>query len=77
MVLFAAEPVEFKCACSRQKIETTLRAMGRDELEDILKTRDSIEVSCEFCSEQYHFDKVDVETLLTQEVIVNPSETRH
>lgn len=75
--LFAPEPIEFKCACSRQKIETTLRAMGRDELEDILKTRDSIEVSCEFCSERYHFDKVDVETLLTQEVIVNPSETRH
>jgi len=75
--LFDAEPVEFKCTCSRQKIEATLRAMGRVELEDILKTRDSIEVGCEFCSEQYHFDKVDVETLLSQEVIVNPSETRH
>jgi molecular chaperone Hsp33 len=75
--LFDAEPIEFKCACSRQKIETTLRALGRAELEDILKTRDRIEVGCEFCSEQYYFDKVDVETLLSQDVIENPSETRH
>lgn len=75
--LFDAEPVEFKCSCSRQKIEATLRAMGRAELEDILKTRDRIEVGCEFCSEQYHFDKVEVEALLSQESIVNPSVTRH
>ena len=75
--LFDAEPVEFKCACSRQKIERTLRALGRSELEDILKTRDKIEVGCEFCSEHYYFDKVDVETLLSQEVIFNSSETRH
>ena len=75
--LFDAEPVEFKCSCSRQKIETTLLAMGRAELEDILKTRDRIEVGCEFCSEQYHFDKVEVEALLSQESIANPSGTRH
>ncbi|HEY8096161.1 MAG TPA: Hsp33 family molecular chaperone HslO, partial [Methylobacter sp.] len=54
--LFDAEPVEFSCACSRPNIERTLFAMGRAELEDILKERDIIEVNCEFCSKQYRFD---------------------
>ncbi len=75
--LFDAEPVEFSCACSRSKIERTLFAMGRTELEDILKERDIIEVNCEFCSEQYHFDKVDVENILSRKNTVNDSETRH
>jgi len=75
--LFDAEPVEFKCTCSRLKIERTLRALGRMELEDILQERGNIEVDCEFCSAQYHFDKIDMESLLKQEGIAIESETRH
>ncbi|WP_432743497.1 Hsp33 family molecular chaperone HslO [Methylobacter sp. G7] len=75
--LFDPEPVEFSCACSRPNIEKTLFAMGRTELEDILKEQDIIEVNCEFCSEQYRFDKIDVENILSQQSHVNTSETRH
>jgi molecular chaperone Hsp33 len=75
--LFDAEPVEFGCACSRPNIERTLFAMGRTELEDILKERDTIEVNCEFCSKQYCFDKIDVENILSQNRTANDSETRH
>lgn len=75
--LFDAEPVEFQCSCSRPKIERTLRAMGRGELEDILQEHGAIQVSCEFCSEQYLFDRIDVETLLAQESVANQSKTQH
>jgi molecular chaperone Hsp33 len=75
--LFAAEPVEFQCSCSRPKIVRTLRAMGNEELESILQERGSIEVGCEFCSKQYFFDRVDLEVLLLAESMANPSETRH
>ncbi len=75
--LFDAEPVEFKCTCSRSRVERTLRALGEEELINILQEQGSIEVDCEFCSQHYAFDSVDVETLLTQESVVNPSETRH
>ena len=75
--VFDAEPVEFKCACSRLKIEKALRALGRTELENILQEQGAIEVNCEFCSEQYNFDKVDVENMLSQESMINDSETRH
>jgi len=75
--LFDAEPVEFQCACSRSRIERTLRAMGREELEDILQEQGTIQVGCEFCSEHYLFDRVDVETLLAQESLTNQSKTQH
>ncbi len=75
--LFDAEPVEFKCACSRSRIERTLRSMGREDLENILQEHGNIEVGCEFCGEKYVFDKVDVETMLSQGSLVTQSETRH
>jgi len=75
--LFDAEPVEFQCACSRPRIERTLRALGEEELEGILQEQGTIKVGCEFCGEQYLFDRIDVETMLSQESVANQSETRH
>ncbi len=67
--LFEAEPIVFECGCSRQKIETTLLSLGRLELEGILVERETIDVDCEFCGEQYVFDKVDTENLLSGQVV--------
>jgi molecular chaperone Hsp33 len=75
--LFEPEPVEFKCTCSRQKIETTLRTLGKSELHEILKEQNTIEVDCEFCREHYSYDCVDIENMLSQEVITHQSETLH
>lgn len=76
--LYEPEGVEFKCNCSRQKIGSTLAALGRSELEAILQERKTIEVDCQFCGEQYLFDKVDVESLLTNpDSIESDSSTRH
>ncbi|MDD5216436.1 MAG: Hsp33 family molecular chaperone HslO, partial [Methylococcales bacterium] len=61
--LFNSEVVEFECSCSRERIEKTLRAMGENELQAILQERETIEVTCEFCSENYRFDAQDVEAL--------------
>ncbi|WP_020483163.1 Hsp33 family molecular chaperone HslO [Methylomonas sp. MK1] len=77
--IYEPEAVEFKCNCSRPKIGGTLVALGRSELQAILQERDDIEVDCQFCGAQYHFDKVDVENLLTNpaaETDTN-SPTRH
>jgi molecular chaperone Hsp33 len=37
--------------------------LGREEAEHILAERESIEVACEFCGLQYHFDPVDAAQL--------------
>lgn len=75
--LFDAEPVEFKCTCSQARIQANLRAMGREELETILREHGNIEVTCEFCGKHYVFDSVDVADLLSDENVTNESETRH
>lgn len=58
--VYPTESVEFSCHCSREKIATTLRSMGKADLEAILKERETIEVNCEFCGEKYHFNNTDV-----------------
>jgi molecular chaperone Hsp33 len=63
--LFNSEKVEFKCACSRERIEETLQAMGKAELNAILEEVGVIDVTCEFCGKSYHFDDSNVATLLT------------
>jgi molecular chaperone Hsp33 len=49
----------FACTCSRDRVGSMLRSLGRDEVESILAEQGQVEVGCEFCGAQYHFDPVD------------------
>lgn len=62
--LFDARTWEFRCGCSRGKVENMLRVLGRSELETLLAEQGRVEVSCEFCNAEFVFDAVDVEQLL-------------
>jgi molecular chaperone Hsp33 len=42
-----------------------------------LEERGGIEVICEFCSEHYHFDNIDVNTLLLADNVAVDSATVH
>jgi len=75
--LFEPEPVSFRCACSRERIEAVLRGMGRDELEEGLRQEDGLEVGCEFCNRRYRFDTVDVQALLADTLPHPGPRTRH
>jgi molecular chaperone Hsp33 len=55
----------FTCRCSRDRVASMLRMLGRDEIEAILAERASIEVRCEFCNLAYVFDAVDSAGLFT------------
>ena len=57
--LFEAEPVAFRCGCSRRRIDDLLRSLGRDEVESMLAEQGAIEVTCEFCNRVYRVDPVD------------------
>ena len=62
--LFEPRPVSFGCSCSRERVESMLRSLGRAEAEAALDARDGeIEVTCEFCARRYTFDRIDVEHL--------------
>ena len=75
--LFAAEPVSFKCRCSVQKVESTLLSLGRAAIDEIIQEQGDILVDCEFCSRQYHFDKVDIVRLFSEAVVQAHNTTRH
>ncbi len=51
-----------RCRCSRQRVETMLRALGPEDIED-MKVDGHITVTCEFCSTVYPFDAEELEAL--------------
>lgn len=64
--LFAPRPLTFGCSCTRERVESMLRSLGREEVEAALAARDGeIEVICEFCAQRYTFDRIDAELLLS------------
>ncbi len=66
--LFWDEPVRlfeplhpsFACSCSAERVRAMLKSLGREESDAILAERADIEIGCDFCGTQYHFDAVDI-----------------
>ena len=49
----------FACTCSRERVGNMLRSLGVAEVDSIIAEQGQVEVGCEFCGQQYHFDPVD------------------
>jgi len=56
----------FACTCSRERVGSMLRSLGRDEVESVLAEQGQVEVGCDFCGAQYRFDPVDAAQLFLQ-----------
>lgn len=61
-VLDGAEP-EYKCYCSRERVEAALISTGKEELLDMAKD-EKTEVSCQFCDKKYVFTPDDIKMLV-------------
>ncbi len=61
--VFEGSPVGFKCRCNPGRVAGVLRALGSEEVRELLRERGSVTVTCEFCRRPYSFDSVDIETL--------------
>jgi molecular chaperone Hsp33 len=77
--VFAAEPVQFHCRCSRERVSGMLRAMELAELQETTDEEGGIlSVSCDFCNADYKFDRIDLEALFATELEQPPpSATTH
>lgn len=77
--LLAATDLTFSCNCSRERVATTIGLLGKQDALDLVEDQGSIEVACEFCNEHYHFDKVDVTHLFSDDAVTTepPSSTLH
>ncbi|MBC7377493.1 MAG: Hsp33 family molecular chaperone HslO [Burkholderiaceae bacterium] len=69
------EPSEphFACTCSRKRVGNMIRSLGVEEAEGIIAERGNVEVGCDFCGKQYHFDPVDVAQIFREKGDQPPS----
>lgn len=75
--LFDPRPVAFRCSCTRERVTSMLRMLGREEVRSIIDERQKIDVECEFCGRKYSFDAVDAEQVFASEIALRASTTRH
>lgn len=57
-------PTEYRCNCSKKRVEKALVSIGRDELKKIYNEEESTEISCHFCNKKYIFTKDNILSLL-------------
>ena len=48
-------PVEYRCYCSRERVEEALSCIELSELEDMIAQGQDVRVSCQFCDKVYSF----------------------
>jgi len=75
--IFEPQPLSFRCSCSRQRTAAVLEALGRDDVEALLVEQGAVEVGCEFCGHQFHFDPVDTAAIFAGAGSRGPGSTRH
>lgn len=61
-VLDESEP-EYRCTCSRQRVENALIGTGIVSLEEMAQD-DNTEVCCQFCNKKYNFSSDDIKRLI-------------
>lgn len=59
-------PVDYRCNCSRERVEQALESCGREELLDMAATGEETEVSCQFCDKIYRFSPSELRELAKQ-----------
>lgn len=64
--LFEAEPVEYRCYCSRDRVTAALISLGREELQSMIDDGEDIHMSCQFCDADYCFTPGEISALLAE-----------
>jgi molecular chaperone Hsp33 len=79
----AFDPVHphFHCGCNREKVGGMLKMLGKEEVDEALADLELLEINCDFCGQQYAFDKVDCAQLFATDSSVDtvqtPSNVKH
>ncbi len=54
---------EYKCNCSRKKIESVILPLGKEELNKIIDEEGVVKVHCHYCNTDYVFSREDIDKL--------------
>ncbi len=64
--ILESDPVEYRCYCSRQRVERALRTLGAAELRNIRDEQRQCEMTCQFCDAVYHFSGEELTELIEE-----------
>ena len=62
--ILETQPIEYRCYCTRRRVESTLISLGKDELEQVVRDGETLHVDCQFCDQVYDLTPQDVAALL-------------
>ena len=62
--ILESSEVEYKCYCSRDRVERALISLGVEELEGILREQGSCQLTCQFCDAVYDFSAEDLREMI-------------
>jgi molecular chaperone Hsp33 len=74
--IFPPVDVAFKCTCSKKRSEDAILILGRKEAEEELHNKQMLVITCDFCNQEYVFDRGDVAHIFANED-QPPSQTKH
>ena len=57
-------PIEYRCYCSRERMEKALISLGPEEMRSLIDEQGSAEMTCRFCDTVQKFTREDLEGLL-------------
>lgn len=58
--------IEYRCNCSRERVEKALISIGRKDLEELKEEDEVTQVDCHFCNEKYNFTRDEISKLIEQ-----------
>lgn len=59
----SSEPIEYRCYCSRERVEAALASIGSDALAELAQDGKDISVGCQFCGTEYTFTPAELEAI--------------
>ena len=62
--ILETSPIEYRCYCSRERVERALISMGAEDLEDMLEKQGGCELTCQFCDTVHKFTADDLRALI-------------
>ena len=62
--ILESSPIEYKCYCSRDRVERALISLGTEELESMLREQSGCQLTCQFCDAVYDFSAEELQSLI-------------
>lgn len=64
--VLSVQSLTYRCRCSKERVESTLLALGAEELQSLLEEQGRAEVTCHFCNTRYELNASDLQALIDQ-----------